>query len=94
MKRFRNIRNCCYVNATLQALLSLEEICLDIEFRLPDIPEPMPTLFANFVKLMAKRNSDVVENVEKTHWLVVVVIVVSCRRTYVVKFESGVGGQG
>lgn len=80
MKRFRNIRNCCYVNATLQALLSLEEFCLDIEFRLRDIPDPMPTLFASFVKLMAKRNSDVVEKVDNTHRLVAVVIEVSCRR--------------
>ncbi|EFX63875.1 hypothetical protein DAPPUDRAFT_334867 [Daphnia pulex] len=56
-QKFVNIRNCCFVNSALQAIFSLEEVCLDIEGKLPDIRLTLPILFDKFVKLMAKRGA-------------------------------------
>jgi hypothetical protein len=54
INRFVNIRNCCFVKSALQAIFSLEEVCLDIEGKLPDIRLTWPTLFDKFVRLMVK----------------------------------------
>jgi hypothetical protein len=60
--RFRNVGNCCYVNAVLRALFSLKDVCLELQAVLATVTErPLLPVIDLFQQLMLKSANNAME---------------------------------
>jgi ubiquitin C-terminal hydrolase len=62
--RFRNVGNCCYVNAVLRALFSLKNVFLELQAVLATVTErPLLPVIDLFQQLMLKSAKQVCQNI-------------------------------